>query len=333
MMFKQTAAIMAIVIVAFAGSVCPAADDLVLVDAEGADSVTVANGEVSSEQAKTGSASIKWADHPSRTSLRLENFPTDWSAFNQVSVWMYSAVANDAEFMFLIVSENPDSDGMDYWSTEIAVDWTGWKHFEFPFFELGATRKPIGWQQITGVSFTATGWQNEPKPDTVIYLDDFCLSKIEYKVENTDFEAGAGADGVPAKWEVFPGDDTDETRVEVAPEGRSGKGALIIDQSKKNGVGIQQMMPCDAGKTYTLSCWKKGAIIGLYIKFRDERMKEMQDDIKHEGAKNQDPSAFERFEVSTAAPEGAAFIQVWLYSYTSNVGEAVVDDVKLEVVE
>ena len=308
-----------------------AEDELKLVGGEAGDTVTVSGGEVSAEQAKSGKGSVKWADHMTHKSLVLRGYPTDWSAYNKVAFWLYSEKANGAEFVFLVFSENPKSEGIDYWQTEIKVDWTGWKYFEFPFYKLRKSRKPLGWGHITSVQFNTSGWGNEPKEDTLLYLDDMTLFKMSMEPKNTGFEAGEGNNGVPLHWEASPPITSADVSLSVVDGGRTGKALKIVDHDKKNGVGVRQTVPAEAGKTYKVSLWKKGAMVGVYLKWLDGGFKD--NGLKNMGAKNQDPAEFEQFELTEQAPEGTKFVQPWIYSYTSNEGEIVVDDVKIEEVK
>lgn len=95
----------------------------------------------------------------------------DWSKFNAVAFWLHSEKATGSRFVLLFPSENRESDGSDYYSFRITLDWTGWKQFVLPFNELGASRRPIGWKHIEGIRFTASGYNNTPDPAAVVRLD------------------------------------------------------------------------------------------------------------------------------------------------------------------
>ncbi len=56
-------------------------------------------------------------------------------------------------------------------SCEIVLDWTGWKRFLLPFNELGVAREPLGWNHITAIRLTASGYGNTPDPAAVVRLD------------------------------------------------------------------------------------------------------------------------------------------------------------------
>ncbi len=119
----------------------------------------------------------------------------DWSEFNAVSFWMHSEKATGSSFMALFFSENPETDGQDYYSHKITLDWTDWKQFVLPFNELRATRGPLGWSRITGVRFTASGFGNNPHPSAVLRLDGFELLGSSHAGQRmTDAELFASLD-------------------------------------------------------------------------------------------------------------------------------------------
>lgn len=117
--------------------------------------------------------SVRWAhaDTPSLT-RDCSVHAVDWSGHTGVSFWLHANQATGNAFMFIIVSENPITLGMDYWSAKITANWTGWKQFVFAFRELKKSRKPLGFDKISKIYFTATGWGNAPNPDLVIHLEE-----------------------------------------------------------------------------------------------------------------------------------------------------------------
>ena len=128
------------------------------------------------ELVKEGAGAVRW-DHGQSTDLRLQSTPADWSAHNTLSFWLYSPQATGARFMLIVPSENPDTEGMDYYQIAINVDFEGWKQFSFGLRDdVGTSRKPRGLDQIDGLYFTASGWGNTPDPGTVVIVDDIRLT-------------------------------------------------------------------------------------------------------------------------------------------------------------
>ena len=97
--------------------------------------------------------------------------PQDWSKFAAIAFWLHSEKATGSRFVIIFPSENPKTEGSDYYSCQITLDWTGWKRFVLPFKELGVAREPIGWNHIEGIRLTASGYDNTPDPAAVVRLD------------------------------------------------------------------------------------------------------------------------------------------------------------------
>ena len=319
---------MAILVVGAMVASAAAVEPLVLFDFEGNDEGQVKGGEASMEQAKTGKASRKWGDHVKKSYLTFEMIPEDWSAYNQISFWLYSAVANDEEFIVQMMSENDETEGGDYYSYEITVNWTGWKHFELPFWRINKARTPAGWDHISKLSFIAKGWNNEPKEDTLIYVDDIRLEKVPLKMENGSLEDENG-DGVPDGWYFAPAGDGTATMAEMV-EGRTGKGIKLVDTAKDKGVGLRQNIPAKPGETVTFKVWKKGDPVAIYVM---SNLPDKKHEEKTVVRKNDDPEKFEQMSVTATVPEAATSTFVWIYSYSTMMGTRVVDDAEIEISE
>jgi heparinase II/III-like protein len=136
--------------------------------------------ELDREIVKAGETSGLWNNMPERPTATISEFPHDWSCHTAVSFWMHSARKVDARFMLILRSENPESEGADYYSLKLRLDhWTGWKQFVVPLNEMSAARQPLGWDQIQRIDFTASGWDNEPHPEAEVRFDDFRLVAID----------------------------------------------------------------------------------------------------------------------------------------------------------
>ena len=135
-------------------------------------------GVLDTDVVKVGERSIRWEQAESSAITLSFERPRDWSGFSAISFWMHSKRATNSAFMLIISSENDRTEGGDYYFLRIKLDWTGWKHFLVPFREMGIAREPIGWQKIDRVTFTASGWGNNPNPEAVLHLDGFRVIRI-----------------------------------------------------------------------------------------------------------------------------------------------------------
>jgi hypothetical protein len=146
------------------------------------------------EHFTSGKQSGLWTDPPRNDNRTLEPPIKDWTPYQYVEFDVYSRAANEAEFIFTVFSDNPDTDGPDYWSTIVKVNWEGWKHFKIPFRRMFEMRRPVGWDRVSAVRLYGMGWGMPEVPDTVLSFDALRLSKGPgHKLEEgvlDDFEEG-----------------------------------------------------------------------------------------------------------------------------------------------
>jgi len=128
-------------------------------------------GGLDAEHVKQGEHSVKWAHGDSRLVTTAE-IPRDWSGFNALSFWLYSEKATGVRFHVLVFSENAESEGIDYYSLALKVDFEGWRQLLIPFDEIGRVRSPLGFHHIDRLTLHAA-W--DPRmvidPETVLYID------------------------------------------------------------------------------------------------------------------------------------------------------------------
>lgn len=158
-------------------AVCPAARaaDLALDDFEG-DLARWGKGLApETRQVKEGRQSARWeverAPHVTRTDI-----PHDWSEYGALAFWAYSERKTGSQIVLQAVSENPASEGGDYFAHYFRVDWEGWREFRLPLDRLVVARSPVGWHQVESIQLHGQGWgQEKPEPGTILCLDDLRL--------------------------------------------------------------------------------------------------------------------------------------------------------------
>jgi hypothetical protein len=116
--------------------------------------------------------SLRWSCADAEQVNREFNPPLDWSKYSGVSVWLHANQALGNSFILVLSSENPKSEGADYYSTIIPVEWSGWKQFIFAFKDLRKARSPLGFGRIERIFCAATGWDMTFNPDLVIHNED-----------------------------------------------------------------------------------------------------------------------------------------------------------------
>jgi hypothetical protein len=132
-------------------------------------------GTLETAVVREGKGAIRWA-HAEAVRLGLRQVPPDWSLYNTLEIQLHSLKATGSRFLVYIGSENPASEGPDYYSTQVRLDFTGWRTLRLPFTEMSESRSPLGWDRITELSFSASGWDNTPDPEAVVIVDDIRLT-------------------------------------------------------------------------------------------------------------------------------------------------------------
>ena len=120
-------------------------------------------------QAEGGEKIGQWVGARNGEQLSLVAAPPDWTPYQALDLWLWSATPNNQNVELLISSENPETEGLDYFDRRIVVDWEGWKRLCLPLRALKATRKPA-WSHVDSLAFATVGWGIEAKADTDLYL-------------------------------------------------------------------------------------------------------------------------------------------------------------------
>ncbi|MEA3401847.1 MAG: heparinase II/III family protein [Armatimonadota bacterium] len=131
--------------------------------------------ELATDLAHHGDTSALWRNHPDTPGVSSSEIPHDWSEYGAFTFWVHNERELDARFMCIISSENPATEGIDYWSIGVPLSFTGWKRFGVLIREGSGVRSPRGWDQVDSIRFTASGWGNEPHPEAVVHIDQLEL--------------------------------------------------------------------------------------------------------------------------------------------------------------
>jgi len=159
---------------AFMLSACFAQDALIFEEFESVDRWQ--GFELSEAQARSGTTSALWQNMIETPQVSSEDIPHDWTDHLAFTFWVYSEKEVPTAFMCIIASENPATEGPDYWSVRVPLNFTGWRRFGRELRPGGGARSPLGWDQIQSITFTATGWNNTPHPEAVVYIDELKLT-------------------------------------------------------------------------------------------------------------------------------------------------------------
>lgn len=113
---------------------------------------------------------VLWANHPERKTISCTFEAVDLSPYRTVTLRLHSAAANNALLTFVISSENPETDGVDYYRYDIRVGWKGDQEITFDLSKAIVARSPIGWHRIDAIRFWADFGGIHPPPDTEITI-------------------------------------------------------------------------------------------------------------------------------------------------------------------
>ena len=131
-------------------------------------------GSIVQNPKKEGNGALRWR-HGQDNAVALHSFPTDISGYGTLSFWMHSNMANNQGFVLILGSENDATADSDYYWANLKADFTGWKNFNLRLDDLRVARKPLGFNKITSVFFTANGWGNTPNAANEIVIDHITL--------------------------------------------------------------------------------------------------------------------------------------------------------------
>lgn len=130
--------------------------------------------ELSTDQIKTGTHSGLWKDQAQNKSVSTGNIPHDWSAFDEMRLWIYNAGKKPVPMVIVLLSRD-DPKAFSYFSYRLTVDWEGWKEVVIPLAYFDSRNAPAGWQKIDSMMFSVDGWGLKPDPAAVLYLDGLTL--------------------------------------------------------------------------------------------------------------------------------------------------------------
>ncbi|MBG89322.1 MAG: hypothetical protein CMO80_20835 [Verrucomicrobiales bacterium] len=116
-------------------------------------------------------AGARWSHGKTHAVDNVFTDPVDCSRFKSVAFDVYSERVTDSTFVMIFSSENEATEGPDYYSVKVPVDFKGWKSFEYTLNEMRTSRKPKGWHFIRSVKMRANGYSQNPDPSTELVFD------------------------------------------------------------------------------------------------------------------------------------------------------------------
>jgi len=126
--------------------------------------------ELSKDHVKIGQYSMRWKDHTVTTGTSTKKYMNNWTEVDRITLTLYNVVQNTEKLYLIIYSENATSPLTDYYYYVMPLDWTGWKTFNWTKTDFKISRSPMGWDSITGLSFSAA-WGHTELSSSDVYFD------------------------------------------------------------------------------------------------------------------------------------------------------------------
>lgn len=167
-----------------AADVDAASSDLIIADYSDPVLVAETGMQSSTEVEGSGEVTLKWAGDNLQKTLAITDEVADWSEYKCLVMDVYSKKDTFSEVKVVIMSNNPDTSGNDYYMGSMPIDWIGWKKIVFKLSDSGTlkkTRTPIGFSQVDALQLWPTYNNTMLDPETVLYFDKVYLSSEEVK--------------------------------------------------------------------------------------------------------------------------------------------------------
>ncbi len=142
--------------------------------------------EPDEEIVKDGEQSGRWDPATATRQIYLAgpDMPTDWHAFGALELWIHSEKATGGVFAIIVQSENPTTEGEDYYRCLVPVDWEGWRFFHLEPRSFLPARQPVGWRQVDTLRMAIGEWSDlKYVPGTVLRFDALRLVRPPYNSE------------------------------------------------------------------------------------------------------------------------------------------------------
>ena len=145
---------------AFFTVVCGA--DLVIDPCDSVVGWTGSGLSIDSTDHREGTGSLAWPGSTDQiVRPPLGGSSMDLTLASHVHLWMRSATASGKKVTLTLASENPaNGSAPDCYYFQITITWTGWRELWLPREAFGASRLPLGWNQIGNVSLSRSWGTN-----------------------------------------------------------------------------------------------------------------------------------------------------------------------------
>ncbi len=131
--------------------------------------------KLGSQRVKSGNRSGVWANHPRYPTVHTCRVPRDWTAWQGLSLEVYSEVATGEEVTVGVLADSDQTAWRDWYLQSFRSDWAGWRTVVLPFAGFVPLGRPAGWDQVGGIYLFTKIHDRQPNPYTVLHLDGLRL--------------------------------------------------------------------------------------------------------------------------------------------------------------
>ena len=142
--------------------------------------------------------------YKAKKGTKTDKYVLDMSDWQNMTFWVYvDEKYVGSEFIILFYSENPDNDGIDYYSYNVKLNKNGWNKVYLSKTDADVVREPLGWENITGFFFNCSGWELDDVNGD--YGQRLYLTSIVCDDENTGIGSLAGEERLGDAAVFYPG--------------------------------------------------------------------------------------------------------------------------------
>ncbi len=147
-------------------------NELVVLDCSKALSIKLEGLDVNDEIVNSSNYSAVWDP---QKNLVLTGVRGDLSDYSELRFAIYNDSAEAAVIMLAMMTDNSETDGIDYYGKELTLNPGVWNTFTIQYSDLKKNRGP-SFTNISNITFYSQGWNNYYASGTKFYLDTITLS-------------------------------------------------------------------------------------------------------------------------------------------------------------
>jgi len=166
------------------GTVMAGSEERVLV-VDSANTGAVAESGLAISKVHTGTRpySMRWSGAALTYPVRL-SCKKDWSFGSYLEFWLYSAAKTNMSFDLILVSDNTETEALDYYSYNVSVSSKGGMLISVPFESFEAVNSPLGFECIDSVEL----WPETKNTDAELYFDGMYVTNTPSAAESDESE-------------------------------------------------------------------------------------------------------------------------------------------------